>query len=104
MAYPQQPTGTSGLTPSPTFPEIEKAVLAYWAEHDTFTQSVERREAGESAAELAGALTGAVAGAVEDGARGPLGGVAQHPHTRQHRARDTRCHNGRHHTFQEDDL
>ena len=48
MAYPQQPTGTSGLTPSPTFPEIEKAVLAYWAEHDTFTQSVERREAGEN--------------------------------------------------------
>ncbi|MFK5645596.1 isoleucine--tRNA ligase [Ornithinimicrobium sp. LYQ121] len=48
MAYPQQPTGTSGLTPSPVFPEIEKAVLAYWAEHDTFVKSVERREAGEN--------------------------------------------------------
>lgn len=46
MAYPLKHTGTTGLTPSPVFPEIERAVLAYWDEHGTFQRSVEQRDAG----------------------------------------------------------
>ncbi|GAA1162684.1 isoleucine--tRNA ligase [Ornithinicoccus hortensis] len=47
MTYPQVDTAGQGLTPAPDFPTLEQAVLAYWAEHDTFTKSVEQRPAGE---------------------------------------------------------
>ena len=50
MAYPQKHTGAAGLTPSPVFPEIERAVLDYWDEHGTFVRSVEQRDAGEDGA------------------------------------------------------
>ncbi|HKJ12217.1 MAG TPA: isoleucine--tRNA ligase [Ornithinimicrobium sp.] len=49
MTYPRvATTGASSLTASPRFPEIERAVLDYWAEHQTFQSSVEQREAGQS--------------------------------------------------------
>ncbi|GAA1202988.1 isoleucine--tRNA ligase [Brevibacterium paucivorans] len=44
--YPQATTFTGGLTPSPTFPELEKDILAYWNENNTFRKSVEQRDAG----------------------------------------------------------
>ena len=50
MAYPKKPTGAAGLTPSPVFPEIERAVLDYWDEHGTFVKSVEQRDPGEDGA------------------------------------------------------
>ena len=50
MAYPKKHTGTAGLTPSPVFPEIERAVLDHWDEHGTFAKSVEQRDAGEDGA------------------------------------------------------
>ncbi|USQ78933.1 isoleucine--tRNA ligase [Ornithinimicrobium faecis] len=46
MTYPKVETG-QGLTPSPDFPSLEQAVLAYWDEHDTFRKSVEQRDPGE---------------------------------------------------------
>ncbi|MDQ3526914.1 MAG: class I tRNA ligase family protein, partial [Actinomycetota bacterium] len=46
MTYPKVDTAAQGLTPSPAFPSMEEAVLAYWAEHDTFVKSVEQRAAG----------------------------------------------------------
>ena len=56
MSYPQTVTGTRdqvthdgaafGVPASPRFPDIEKRVLAYWAEDDTFRASVERRDPG----------------------------------------------------------
>jgi isoleucyl-tRNA synthetase len=33
----------SGVPPQPSFPELEEGVLAYWAEHDTFAETVRRR-------------------------------------------------------------
>ena len=48
MAYPLTSTSGAALTSSPSFPEIEQAVLAYWREHDTFVRSVEQRDAGEN--------------------------------------------------------
>ncbi|WP_298747434.1 isoleucine--tRNA ligase [uncultured Serinicoccus sp.] len=50
MAYPQSSTSADALTPSPRFPEIEQAVLAYWREHGTFARSVEQRDPGEGGA------------------------------------------------------
>src|SRR5690606_8272734 len=47
MTYPKVDTAKQGLTPSPDFPSLEQAVLAYWEEHDTFVKSVEQRDAGE---------------------------------------------------------
>ena len=47
MTYPKVDTAGAGLTPSPDFPSLEQAVLAYWEENDTFRKSVEQREAGE---------------------------------------------------------
>ncbi|MDO4613323.1 MAG: isoleucine--tRNA ligase [Actinomycetaceae bacterium] len=32
---------------SPAFPDLEKTILAYWADDDTFAASIEAREAGE---------------------------------------------------------
>src|SRR5262245_45752106 len=49
MTYPKvSHTGDSAGVPStPSFPQIEEAVLAYWADDDTFHSSVEQRDAGE---------------------------------------------------------
>ncbi|MGL5809737.1 MAG: isoleucine--tRNA ligase [Nocardioides sp.] len=52
MAYPKvSHTGASGVPASPAFPEIEEAVLAYWAADDTFRASVERRDPTETGSE-----------------------------------------------------
>ena len=56
MAYPQvshtadDGRSESGVPSSPSFPQIEEAVLAYWADDDTFRASVEQRDAGEDGA------------------------------------------------------
>ncbi|GAB49713.1 isoleucine--tRNA ligase [Mobilicoccus pelagius] len=58
MSYPQTVTGPTregagaafGVPASPSFPELERRVLSYWAEDDTFRASVENREAGENGA------------------------------------------------------
>ncbi len=46
MTFPQVDTAQLGLAPNPSLPDLEQAVLAYWAEHDTFVKSVEQREPG----------------------------------------------------------
>ncbi|NYE35308.1 isoleucyl-tRNA synthetase [Nocardioides cavernae] len=47
MAYPKvSHTDATTVASSPRFPEIEEAVLAYWASDDTFRASVEQRDAG----------------------------------------------------------
>lgn len=46
MNYPRH-RDHSGVTPSPRFPDIEHDVLAYWASHDTFQQSIDLREGCE---------------------------------------------------------
>ena len=50
MTYPKVDTAHQGLTPSPDFPSLEQAVLAYWEEHGTFQKSIDAREAGENGA------------------------------------------------------
>ena len=56
MAYPQvshtaaKDGHSEGVPSSPSFPQIEEAVLAYWADDDTFRASVEQRDAGEDGA------------------------------------------------------
>ncbi|HOF63162.1 MAG TPA: hypothetical protein PLL54_02570, partial [Dermatophilaceae bacterium] len=52
MTYPKASThtGTSGVAPSPRFPEIEEGVLAYWKHDRTFEASVEDRDAGPDGA------------------------------------------------------
>ena len=61
MPYPQQSTGTPqgpsspsgeqtsafGVSPSPRFPEIERQVLAFWKDDDTFRESIRRRDGRE---------------------------------------------------------
>ena len=53
MPYPQQSTGNAelpgeghaqGVTPSPSFPAIERNVLDFWAQDDTFAESLRQRE------------------------------------------------------------
>ncbi len=49
MAYPKvSHTGATGVPSSPRFPQIEEAVLEYWADDDTFQASVDQRPAGEN--------------------------------------------------------
>lgn len=43
MGYPRHREQT-GVVASPSFPALEKEVLAYWAAHDTFRRSVAQRE------------------------------------------------------------
>ncbi len=51
MSYPKASTSGAETVPSsPRFPEIEEAVLAYWAADGTFQASVDAREAGEDGA------------------------------------------------------
>ena len=49
MAYPKvSHTDVRGRArPSPRFPAIEEAVLAYWHDDDTFQASVEQRDPGD---------------------------------------------------------
>ncbi|WP_449277335.1 isoleucine--tRNA ligase [Leucobacter sp. GX24907] len=50
MPYPQQSTGEHapgaafGVSPSPSFPEIERRVLSFWEQDDTFRASIRQRE------------------------------------------------------------
>ena len=53
MTYPKVTTDPSapskgGVPASPRFPELEKRVLAYWAEDGTFQASIDARDAGEN--------------------------------------------------------
>jgi isoleucyl-tRNA synthetase len=51
--YPRAETGkaagqaASGVPAQPTFPELEEGVLAYWADSDTFRESVQQRPLAE---------------------------------------------------------
>ncbi|WP_349828913.1 isoleucine--tRNA ligase [Brevibacterium litoralis] len=44
--YPKQKTSAFGLTASPSFPAMEKDVLAYWEADGTFQASIDQRDAG----------------------------------------------------------
>ncbi|MEO7421128.1 MAG: class I tRNA ligase family protein, partial [Ornithinibacter sp.] len=56
MTYPKvstagEHTGAAfGVPSSPSFPQIEEAVLARWQEDDTFAASIENRPAGHDGA------------------------------------------------------
>ncbi len=58
MTYPRTTTdpdsprdgGTAGVPASPSFPAIERRVLDFWAEDDTFRASVEARDTGDAGA------------------------------------------------------
>lgn len=43
MTYPRH-RDTTGVAPSPSFPAIEREVLAYWADNNTFRRSIANRE------------------------------------------------------------
>jgi len=51
MTYPRPSAGAAfgpaAVVPSPRFPDIERDVLAYWREDDTFRASIENREGAE---------------------------------------------------------
>ncbi len=53
MPYPRrsttnaQPEHGNGVPASPSFPDIERRILAFWAEDDTFRASVDNREGAE---------------------------------------------------------
>ncbi|PZF56865.1 isoleucine--tRNA ligase [Curtobacterium sp. MCBD17_034] len=44
MRYPLNDPDAAGVTPSPSFPEVERGVLAFWQRDDTFRASVEQRQ------------------------------------------------------------
>ena len=46
--YPKVSTSAFGLSASPNFPEIERAVLEYWKQDDTFQASIDERDPGEN--------------------------------------------------------
>jgi isoleucyl-tRNA synthetase len=46
MAYPKSAASGAGVPASPNLPEVERGVLAYWAQDATFEASIEAREAG----------------------------------------------------------
>ena len=49
MTYPKVTTDpANGVPASPRFPELEKRVLAYWAEDGTFQASIDARDAGQN--------------------------------------------------------
>ncbi|MCW2767497.1 MAG: ileS, partial [Nocardioides sp.] len=54
MTYPKVATNADDapegvvVPSSPKFPEIEKRVLAYWKDDDTFQASIDRRDPGEN--------------------------------------------------------
>ncbi len=41
--YPKHRPNTAGVTPSPFFPDVEKEVLAHWAQDGTFQESIDQR-------------------------------------------------------------
>ncbi len=41
--YPKHRPESAGVTPSPFFPDVEKEVLAHWAEDGTFQESIDQR-------------------------------------------------------------
>src|SRR5450756_1913060 len=48
MAYPlHRPDDTAGVAASPSFPAMERDVLAYWAQDGTFQASIDQRPAGD---------------------------------------------------------
>lgn len=48
MHTPKHAAGAAfGVTPSPSFPQIERQVLAYWQQDDTFRESIRQREGAE---------------------------------------------------------
>ena len=49
------------VDPRPSFPAIERGILARWAEDGTFQKSVDQRPAGEDGANDLGADTGGIA-------------------------------------------
>ena len=48
--YPKAGFGSNGIPSHPRFPELEREVLAYWAENRTFQASVDQRPAGTNGA------------------------------------------------------
>ena len=50
MAYPKSAADAAGVAASPNLPEVERAVLDYWANDKTFVASVESRDAGTNGA------------------------------------------------------
>jgi isoleucyl-tRNA synthetase len=46
--YPKHETDLKGVNSSPNFPELEKRVLAHWAEDDTFQESIDQRVASDA--------------------------------------------------------
>jgi isoleucyl-tRNA synthetase len=49
MGYPKSAPDAGGVSASPNLPEVERAVLDYWASDKTFVASVEARPAGNAA-------------------------------------------------------
>ncbi|MBU1587904.1 MAG: isoleucine--tRNA ligase, partial [Actinobacteria bacterium] len=47
MTYPKDPDEFSSVVPSPSFPEVEKGVLAFWKGDDTFRASIANREGSD---------------------------------------------------------
>ena len=44
--YPKsQNSATPGVNPSPSFPEVERGILAFWKNDDTFQSSIDQRSA-----------------------------------------------------------
>jgi isoleucyl-tRNA synthetase len=54
VPYPRaklgDPTGPEAVPSQPSFPALEKSVLAYWDAEGSFVESVEQREAGVNGA------------------------------------------------------
>ncbi|NQX33474.1 isoleucine--tRNA ligase [Herbiconiux sp. VKM Ac-2851] len=46
MTYPKDSDEFSSVVPSPSFPEVEEGVLAFWKGDDTFRSSIANREGG----------------------------------------------------------
>ncbi len=46
--YPKHRPESAGVTPSPFFPDVEKEVLAHWAEDGTFQESIDQRSKADA--------------------------------------------------------
>ncbi len=49
MPYPRHTPG-QGVPSTPSFPDVEERILAYWAQDGTFQASIDQRDAGEDGA------------------------------------------------------
>jgi isoleucyl-tRNA synthetase len=49
MTYPKSAFGAAAdaVTPSPSFPDVEREILDFWREDDTFRASIAQREGAE---------------------------------------------------------